>query len=268
MSIFKQLRILWNKIKRSFTKKMEVEQIINKWFEDTFESIQEQVHPQTKLDILLAGVFFAARKYAKATIVLLNNKHITPTKALLRILCELYVKLLWCLSVSSSSNEEKHNQKIYENFRRWDFSRVCKEKKLLEKLIQSASGGFKKQIQKSLDKAESEINKCKIQSLKCMPDTACIFRLLSDKSTEKEWETLIYPKIYQNFSSFVHLDTKTFRQLVKYKENKIICYDDLNENDDDLLRYCVSMSCDINIMLRNHWGFDASTIQEECKEFL
>lgn len=240
----------------------EVEKTINGWFEKTFQNIQNN-RLRYGLDKLMVGVFLITRKYIRATITLLRDNHIAPSGALLRILCELYVKFLWCLNVPGGLAEKERNQKIYENFRRWDFSRIREQKRLLEKLLPSARGNFVKEIQNSLGKAYKEIAKCKSQHLKCMPDTKGIFRILSKNLRNKEWETIVYPKVYQNFSSFVHLDTKVFRELIKYEEGHYTCYDDLNVGKYDLLLYCASIACDVNQMVNRHYNWDTLQIQKE-----
>ena len=86
---------------------MKIDETINKWFEQTFEKFQKEVRPQTENDLVLTGVLFASRKYVRAVLSLLSQKHALPAKALLRCLCELYVKIFWCLNVKGDTEDIK-----------------------------------------------------------------------------------------------------------------------------------------------------------------
>ncbi len=86
---------------------MRIEELVNKWFDETFEKFQQEVCPSTEND-LLAGVLFVSKKYVRAVLSLLAQKHALPSKALLRVLCELFVKLFWCLNVKGVTEELIH----------------------------------------------------------------------------------------------------------------------------------------------------------------
>jgi hypothetical protein len=238
---------------------MEVYQIIDNWFGNTFEQVKENVRPASQLDLFIAGVLFCARKYSKAILVLLNDGHKLPAEALLRVLCELYAKFFWCLNVRADTRIERI-RKIHERFRRWDYSRLIQHRKILKNVQSACSGDFRLEIDKAMQEIEKGIETYNRQKLKCMPHTATIF-----KELPKDWESEVYPKIYQRFNSAIHLDMKIIRELVKYteKEKKIICFDDIQGNVQKLLSYCASMACDINRLIRSHYGWDSEQIKIE-----
>ncbi len=242
-----------------YNSKMQIEETINKWFEQTFEKFQKEVHPPTEDDLLLAGVLFTSRKYVRTVLLLLAQKHSLPAKALLRILCELFVKILWCLNVRGDTAEIK--QAVHNNFQRWDYLRLIQDKKLLEKLAKSATGDFKIKVQRSLKKADSDFEKYKKRGVKRMPDTASLFEVLS---RDESAMNLIYPKVYQNYNRAVHLDRNTFSRLVRHEGDRIVCYDDWDDDINDLYANCSCMACDINILIRKYFDWPVDAIRQEC----
>jgi len=79
--------------------RFKVEETINKWFVETNRLMQSNVNVDNfgPIDGLCVCVLQSANDYCNASLLLLNKKHERPAKALLRVLCELSVKLIWCL---------------------------------------------------------------------------------------------------------------------------------------------------------------------------
>jgi hypothetical protein len=240
---------------------METEDTINKWFEETFENIRKQVRPSTEIDHLLAGVLFASRKYTRAVLLLLSQKHVLPAKALLRVLCELFVKVVWCLNFRSS--EEDTKQLIHENFQRWDYSRLIQDKKLLENLEKDVEVDFRCEVQGALKKIDEGVVDYKERPVKCIPPTADIFRELS--VDENGWKA-IYSKVYQNYSRAVHLDRNTFSRLVQHEGDWITCYDDWDDDINNVYAYCLSVGHDINMLIRKYYGWPMEEMRQEYSD--
>jgi hypothetical protein len=238
---------------------MEIDKIINRWFQQTFEKIQKELGSSTEKDRLIVGVLLAARKYTQAVLTLLAQKHVLPAKALLRILCELFVKVLWCLNVQG--NEEDVKKRIHENFQSWDYSRLIQDKKLLENLEKAIEGDFRGKVQDALKKVDDDVADYKERQVNCILSTADIFRELSiDKS---DWKA-IYPEVYQNYSRAVHLDRSTFSRLVRYEGDRIACYDDWDDDINDVYANCLCMACDMNMLIRKYYGCPADELRQEC----
>lgn len=253
---------IWSKIKRLFGgKKMRIEKTINKWFEQTFEKFQKEVHPPTENDLFLAGVLFASRKYVRAILSLLIQKHLLPAKALLRCLCELYMKIFWCLNVKGDKEEIK--QAIHKNFQSWDYSRLVKDKKLLTDMDKYATGDFKRDVQLSLKKALRGVEEYKSRGIEIMNSVASLCAELSC-DRDKEVMKRIYPEIYRNYSRAVHLDRNTFSRLVQQKGGHIMCYDDWDDDINNLYQYCLCIGCDINMLIRKYYGWATEELRQEC----
>ena len=238
---------------------MEIDEKVNHWFCQTFENIQKEVHPSTENDLLIVGVLFTARKYTRSILLLLSQKHVLPAKALLRILCELYVKAFWCLNAQDNGKNVK--KKIHENFQRWDYSRLIQDKKLLTNLEKYAEGDFKDKVENVLNKADDDVADYKGRPIKCIPSTADIFRELSVK--DNIWD-IIYQKIYQNYSRAVHLDRNTFNRLVQCKNDRIMCFDDWDDDINELYANCLCIACDTNILIRKYYDWPTEDLHQEC----
>ena len=244
---------------------MEAEEIVNNWFAEMFQNFQKEVRPQTEDDLIIAGVLFGARKYTRAVLSLLLQKHISPAKALLRILCELYVRFYWCLDVPGDTKDVKQTSHL--NFMRWDYLRLLNDKKLLKNLKNSREGDFRQKVQESLEEVHKGIEKYKKLGIKCMPDMACILNTLSSKN---DGIGFMYPEIYLNFNRAIHLDRNTFRRLIQYNDddNKIMCYDDWVEDINRLYKYCLCMSGDIIILIRKYYNLETEKLGNECLSFV
>ena len=236
----------------------KITKTINKWFEETFTKIQQNVKPPKQLDLLCVAAFLCARKYSRAILLLIDKGHNLPVQALLRVLCELYVKLYWCLNVSDKIYKNGEDE-IYRRFRRWDFSRVIQHKKLLKNL--QDMGNTNPDVAAALSELESSSQEYESQGLDPMPEPP--YKLFTELSGD--WENLIYPKVYRRFSSAIHSDMRLIREFVKYdkKSGRILCFEDASYKIEELLKCCISMACDINLLIRNYYDFDSGKIQNE-----
>ena len=238
---------------------MKIDRTINKWFEETLAQINANVRQIRQLDSLLIGVLHCVRKYCNGIILLLDNDHKMPAAALLRILCELYANLLWCFKVSDKEGKAADDNAIYKRFRRWGYKGVIEHEKMLGKVSEATSGDYKQEVDKALKKLEKSKAEYKNQGIRCMPDTAGIFREL-----RRDWAAEVYPRIYQYFSRAVHLDMKLIREMVQYRGGQILCFSDPpSYKTGELLLYCISIGCDVNGLLRKYYGFDSEQMQTE-----
>jgi len=239
---------------------MQLDETIDKWFEQTFEKFQKEVHPPAENDLFLAGVLFASRKYVRAVLLLLSQKHALPAKALLRCQCELFVKTLWCLNVKGDTEVAK--QAIHDNFQRWDYSRLIEDKKLLTDMAKYAEGDFKRDLQLSLEKVAKDVEEYKSRGIKMIEKVPFLCAKLSHDRGKEEMER-IYPEIYRNYSRAIHLDRNTFSRLVRHEGERIACYDDWDDDIDNLYANCLCMACDINILIREYYNWPIGKLRRE-----
>ncbi len=65
---------------------------VNSWFDSNLDQIKKGT--KSELDLRLFSVLICFRKYFNAIMTLLESEHILPTKVLLRVMLEFYVKFV------------------------------------------------------------------------------------------------------------------------------------------------------------------------------
>jgi len=121
-----------NQKRLSGIREMEIEETIDKWFEETYQKFRMNITLKYPVDRFVLSVFLVSRKYISSALLLLKNDHKMPTKALLRILCELLIKFEWCLG-AYDKNQNNKTQKVEERRMRWWKSTLCYRIKELSK---------------------------------------------------------------------------------------------------------------------------------------
>ncbi len=88
---------------------MNIDEKITKWFNETDALMRSKIdiNKFSPIDGLCVAVLHSARDYCSAVLLLLQNKHPTPAKALLRCLFELSMKLTWCLTLPANTCDEE-----------------------------------------------------------------------------------------------------------------------------------------------------------------
>ena len=230
---------------------------IIKWYDQTFTAITTAIKPVSRLEVELMGILLAAKKETKGTLTTFANKHILPTHALLRILVETYIFLLWCLNVPANEKKTKSDE-VYKRLRRWDYTRLKKDKALLENLPPTT------EIESAIMKAETDIEKLQKNDIKELPN---IKQLCHDLGRELEE---VYVRLYMRYSRAVHLNRNITQKLVSIqneneKPNTILYKDDIKPNGDELITIA-SISYDINKVIRDFYGRQSDIMQNEYKQ--
>jgi len=230
---------MWNRIVRLFSKKMEIDETINKWFEKTFELIEQQLKTHKDIDLLLVSSLRTGERYCKATLLLLNNNYLSPAKALLRILSELIAKLLWCLIIPDNG-ANRTNEIIQERIDRWKKSTALK----LAKGLEEFSDVFSANINKIIEEAKRLRTFAKGINPKEMPNVNQIF-----KDLPNPWYEEIYPRIYWQFNSAIHPDLKMLGELIEQNGKYMVCRSEGFNDSHELLK--LSTICAYNLNFRN-----------------
>lgn len=242
---------------------METEDRVDNWFQTTFERTRECVKPSSEeIDRLILGVLLSAREYTQAVLCLLDRKHGLPAAALLRVLCELYVKIFWCLN--AEGDREQVLDAIHLNFQRWDYTRLINDIKLLEQRLKYITGELKAEVDRELRKARRGKKTYDTRQIKKMKDVASLCLELSQDG-DTEAMPIVYTQVYRKYSRAVHLDKSTFSRIAKHEDDTIICHDDWDDAVEDLYKNCWCMACDINMLIRHHYGIEEPLRQEYDK---
>jgi hypothetical protein len=229
---------------------------IIKWYEQTHTTMTI-VKPAGQLDVELMGILLAARKQTLGALTTLANKHILSAHALLRILTETHIVLIWVLNVPANDKKIKSDE-VYKRLRRWDYTRLNKDKALLENLPRTP------EIESALGKVNKDIEKLQKGDIKELPNNRQLYESLG-----KEWRE-VYARFYMKYSRAVHLNRNVTQKLswvLKESEKpKAILYKDDIEPDGDELLNVASISCDINKAIRSFYGWQSDAMQDEYEQ--
>lgn len=164
-------------------------------------------------------VLDGAEYYCNAILILLNKNYVFPAKALMRCLCELTVKLMWCLQCPDDTDEEQDRKTVNEKIRRWEKSTCAQNIKVLEEL---------KSVQPQNNEIDAQLKKLREEKgnlgVKEMPKYAQLLKYLPHDFWSK-----VSPALYKNFNNAVHLDTNSLGEIYLYN-NKA------NVNNSDIIR--------------------------------
>jgi len=134
---------------------------------------------------------------------------------------------------------------------------------MLENLRKAGCGGqgAGADLRKELGEVDQAIREYENETLPCMPS---VFAICEELERQQKGWACVYAEWYRYFSRAVHLDMGLIAQMVQPSGNQILCFADPPEYDSPtLLHYCLTMACDINHMVRRHYGWDPDDMQHE-----
>jgi hypothetical protein len=230
---------------------------IIKWYEQTHTTMTVARKPPSPLNHEFMGILLAAKKQTEGILTTLANKNILSTHALLRILVETHIFLIWALNVPANEGKSRHDE-IYRRFRRWDCQRLTKDRTLLKNLPQTP------EIESTIEKINSDIEKLRKEGIKERPNIQQMYEDLGS-----EWKE-VYARIYLKYCRAVHLNRNVTNDLssLQYENGEPIAvlYKDDIEPDGDELMNLASISCDINKAIRNFYDWHSDAIQNEYEQ--
>jgi len=237
---------------------------IIKWYDQTHTTMTVARKPPSPLNSEIMGIILAAKKQTEGALTTLANKNILSTHVLLRILVETFIVLAWALDADTKKETTK-SDKAYKRFRRWDYTRLKKDKALLENLPRT------KEIESAIEKAEKYINTFKEDGINILPSYEQLFRDLGGKDPAKVKECMeAYAKFYRRYSRAVHLNRNVTQKLAwiqfENEEPKKVLYKDDIDADGDELLIIASISCDINQAVRSFYDWHSDAMQNEYEE--
>ncbi len=185
-------------------------------FAKTRALIKKTENPE---NALCSTVLEGAECYCNAIFLLLNNNYVFPARALMRCLCELTVKLMWCLRCPDDTNEEQDRKTVGEKIRRWEKSTLAQNIKVLEEW---------KQVDPKNDKINDDIKSLKEKKdkmdVKQMPCYAQLLKELPD-----DFRSKISLKLYKDFNKAVHLDANSLAEIYLHNGKTNVNNSDISE---------------------------------------
>lgn len=188
-----------------------------------FAKTRALIKTENRENAMCMTVLDGAECYCNAILILLNKNYVFPAKALMRCLCELTVKLMWCLQCPDGTDEEQDRKTVDEKIRRWEKSTLAQNIKVWEewKKVDPQNNKIDDQI-KELKKKKDNID------VKEMP---CYAQLL--KELPYIFRREISLELYMNFNKAVHLDANSLGDIC-LQNNKT----NVNNSDISRLKDC------------------------------
>ncbi len=223
-----------------------IETTTNKWFEEAADLINSNVTTDTSIDNLLSGVVPLTNNYCKAVFLLANNNFKLQAMALLRILGELALRLIWCF-YSDNPKQEPPEVRI----ERWIKTTNDVELKLLRKVLPSVDEEKAEEIKLVMEFLQKEIENSSRSFIG--PFYNSLDELPSDYKRD------IYPLLYGAFNRAIHPNLKLLGDLIKQENGRRIFLSDLEEVEVDVLKI-YSMTAAFNILaivhLHYEWNYE------------
>jgi len=248
---------------------MEIDETINKWFEQIKQNLSggKTYYKQLELDVdkLCGEVVVLLENYVQGVLLILNKGKILPAKALLRIISDVSIKCGWCLEGLKTS-EEEFDQK-FDKWRRHSLSkcRTLMEKDLavLEEEYGDEVSGLKEELKRRITAIESAGIKKK--------ERFSIPELVQDV-----WKTqpkLNLRALYLGFHEAVHPDLVLFQRTLEESNGRIIYKGDIEESPERIKGFCLVILGYLfeAIYSVNKWDFsefekDIKQLKEYMKE--
>ena len=230
---------------------MEIDNIVNNWFEDTVAQMNADNKPNEPVDNLCSGVVSLAHNYCNSTLLLLNNNKMLPSMALLRVLAELAFRLIWCL-YKDNPKKQATNVRI----ERWIKETFQQNVNLLKKFLPSVGPEEAQNIKREIEFLE--------KAIKAKPHAAAgpVYNSLGE--LPPLYKEALYPLLYGNFNRAIHPDLKLLADLTKQEGNKRFFLSDLNEvNIQSLKIYCMTAAFTILSIVRLHYDWDYEGLKSE-----
>lgn len=197
-------------------------------FAETRTLIKKENRNENRENAMCTAALDGAEHYCSAIFLLLNNNYVFPAMALLRCLCELTVKLSWCLQCPDDTDEEQNSKTVGEKIRRWEKNTLAQNIKVLEecKKVDPQNKNIDAQINEFAKKKDNmDVNE--------MPGYSQLLGKLPPQFRRE-----ISLELYMDFNKAVHLDANSLGKICLHN-NKT------NVNNSDIGRLkgsCLSLA--------------------------
>jgi len=188
-----------------------------------FAETRALIKTKNRENAMCINVLDGAECYCNAILILLNKNYVFPAKALMRCLCELTVKLMWCLQCPVDTDEEQDKKTVDEKIRRWEKSTLAQNIKVLEewKQVDPQNNKIDDQI-KELEKKKDKMN-----VKKEMPKYPQLLNKLPDT-----FRRGISLKLYKDFNKAVHLDANSLVKIYSHNNKTNVKNSDISRLKD------------------------------------
>jgi hypothetical protein len=224
----------------------EVSNIIEKMLQETAERIRQDKTNQGPPMNLAAASLAPVYNYCHAVLLLARNGQALPAMALLRVLGEFTIRLMWCYE------SEDPGENVSTRLERWYKYSLNERKRAMQKwlpFLKESDPEFARESEAIVDEAETTMDSMKCRS--APPLTECIEALgLRGKQ--------LFPLLYTRYAHAVHIDAELLSQLHRSPDSQICYSADGVEvlTPADLECAALLGTFTIIITICNHFGWD------------
>ena len=231
-----------------------IEAVTDKWFEEAVTRMNRDVKPDTLENNLLFSIVPVAYNYCKGVFLLTDADHKLPAMALLRVLAELTLRVMWCLY---EDNPKRETSAV--RIKRW-WKTTCEEEvKHLKKILPSAGPAEAKRIEQAVARFQDEIDQ--------NPHRAVGPFYNSLGELPPEIKDHLYPLLYSPFNQAIHPDLRLFVDLVRQEGNERTFLPDLEKPSSGAIKiYAMTSVYDLLSIVHFHHGWDQEQMKAEYLE--
>jgi len=233
---------------------MEIEETINKWFDETLSKLYQGGLPKNKIDEMILASVPIIENYLNIVLVILEKGVRLPAMALLRISGEFIAKIIYCLKGNMQGLS------VGERIESWEKTSFIKRKKFYENIKGRYSGNNLKKIHKWIDETENEINKISINAL---PETKIIF-----EEVFGEKHPIGREGMYLQYLGAVHLDLETVAKTIKKDKTSTEYMGDVEDRIKDLKFECLTHCYTFFREIYNYYKLDFQEIGNKYKTLI
>ena len=228
-----------------------IEATTEKWFQEVVAKMNRDVKPDTPENNLLFSVLPVAHNYCNAIFLLADADHTLPAMALLRVLAELTLRVMWCLY---EDNPQKETPAV--RIMRW-WKTACEEElNGLKKILPSAGPEDAKRIDEAIARFQNEIANNPHRSAGPFHNSL--------KELPSEFKDDLYPLFYSPFNSAIHPNPWLFTDLVRQHGNERVFLRDLEKPSADAIKRCAATNAYLLLSIVHfHHGWDPEPMKDE-----
>jgi len=228
-----------------------IEATTNKWFQATVARINRDVKSDTPENNLLFSILPVASNYCRAIFLLADADHRLPAMALLRVLGELTLRVMWCLC-EDNSKKEASSARIM----RWLKTTYEEEVKRLKKMLPSAGPEDAKNMAGRISYLQGEIDKNPYRPI------GSFYNSLSE--LPRQIKDDLYSLLYSPFNPGIHPDLNLFAGLVRQEGNERMFLRDPEKPSAGTLKICAMTDAyDLLAVVHFHYGWDHKRMEAE-----
>jgi hypothetical protein len=220
----------------------------DKWFNETISN----AGTRPVLDEFLVAILVVAKKYSEACFTLLENNHILPAKAILRILAELFVKLAWCIDIENKNSKDAERT---DKLKRWAYYTEKEKLKGLERcLMATADKSEIEFIQQGIQKKQDYLKRFPQSIVENeFPSTFDLFTKEKIGGFDSSTGHYFYLKNYFLYNNAVHLDMCSIGNLVKRQNGIKFIVLDASDDKAKLVKNCLYQAMLIIVLVRKYY---------------